>query len=278
MAGMTTYLLTRGDDLGSFHEANTAIIDSHQNGVLKNAGIMAPAPWFAEAADMARACPGLCLGLHLTLTSEWEQVRWGPLSDRAKVRSLIGEDGNFLADPMQHHQRGVNLDEMMLELKAQLALARRHGLDIQYFDDHMGMSWVHPLREGTRLVDLIKAWAKEEGILWHGDIDEGPGVHGGDRDTMPGLAPTVESVLASCDRTKDRFPLWMTHPAHHGGELEGIDGRRFKLAPGSEARIRDAEARILVDPRFAAGLSARGFKPTTYVEAARVKAGVAPAR
>ncbi len=275
---MTTCLITRGDDLGSFHEANTAIIDGHKNGALRNASIMAPTPCFAEAAEMARSCPDLCLGLHLTLTSEWEQVRWGPVSDRAKVRSLVGDDGDFLPDPMRHHQRGVNLDEMMLELRAQLALARQHGLDIQYFDDHMGTSWVHPLPQGPRLVELIKAWAKEEGIVWHEDVHEGLGVHGGDRETMPGGVPTVESVLASCERTKDRFPLWMTHPVHYGGKLVTIDGRNAKLAPGSEARIRDAEARIFVDPRFAAGLSARGIKPTTYREAARLKAGAASAR
>ncbi len=275
---MTTYLITRGDDLGSFHEANTAIIDSHRNGVLKNAGIMAPTPAFAEAAEMARACPDLCLGLHLTLTSEWDQVRWGPVCDRAKVRSLIGEDGNFLSDPMEHHKRGVNLDEMMLELKAQLALAREHGLRIQYFDDHMGTSWVHPLPQGTRLVDLIKAWAKEEGIVWHGDIHEGPGVHGADRANQPHGAPTVESVLASCERNTERFPLWMTHPVHFGGQLVTIDSRHAKLPRGREAAIRDAEARIFVDPRFADGLKKLDIAPTTYTAAARLKTGAAAAR
>src|SRR3954469_5001259 len=104
---MDTLLITRGDDFGSFAEANHAIIDSFKRGVLRNASIMAPAPHFEHAAQLARENPGLCVGLHLALTSEWEEVRFGPVLDAKEVPSLVEPDGTFLATPMQHHRRGV---------------------------------------------------------------------------------------------------------------------------------------------------------------------------
>ena len=86
-------LLLRGDDIGSSHTANVACIESYREGIVQSIEVMVPCPWFNEAAMMLRENPGLDVGVHLTLTSEWEFYKWGPLT---QAPSLVDERGNFL--------------------------------------------------------------------------------------------------------------------------------------------------------------------------------------
>ncbi|GCE23379.1 ChbG/HpnK family deacetylase [Dictyobacter kobayashii] len=78
------HLITRGDDMGAFQAGNQAIINAYKHGILRNASIMMPAPYLHEAIELAKGEPGLCLGLHITLTSEWDVPRWGPLSPQKR--------------------------------------------------------------------------------------------------------------------------------------------------------------------------------------------------
>ena len=66
--------------------------------LISSATAMVPCPWFTEVAAYARAHPDADIGLHLTLTAEWQTFRWGPIAPRALVPSLIGPDGYFYSD------------------------------------------------------------------------------------------------------------------------------------------------------------------------------------
>ena len=74
-------LIVRGDDMGVSHSVNTAIIDAWQNGIQKNVEVIVPGPWFPEAVSLLRENPDIDVGVHLALTSEWDNVKWRPLSD-----------------------------------------------------------------------------------------------------------------------------------------------------------------------------------------------------
>ena len=69
-------LLVRGDDIGSSHNANLACIESYKNGIVRSVEIMVPCSWFEEAVIMLNENPGLDVGIHLTLTSEWDNYKW----------------------------------------------------------------------------------------------------------------------------------------------------------------------------------------------------------
>jgi predicted glycoside hydrolase/deacetylase ChbG (UPF0249 family) len=260
-------LITRGDDFGSFEEANLAIIDSYQKGVMKCASIMAPAKHFEHAAQLARENPGLCVGLHLSLSSEWEEqaVRFGPVLGAKAVPSLVEPDGTFLASPMHHHRRGVKIDEMMRELKAQLAKARKAGVNIQYLDEHMGCAWVHPMPEGSkRLVDYVREWAREEGLLYYTDVHGDYAFHSRMKRRW-----TVEGAIAALDGLEKKPCLFMTHPAYNRGPLTRLvvhdDTPRPVPREGSD---REDDARILQSPAFAKACADRGIRCVSYVEAA----------
>jgi len=269
---MHRYLLTRADDFGSFSEANHAIRDCFTKGILRNASLMTTTPAYAEAAAFARDLPGLCLGLHLTLSSEWDQVRWGPLTDPALVPSLVDENGHFLSDPLRLHQRGVVLEEAMRELRAQLARARADGLTIRYVDEHMGVSWIHPAGTQPRLQQAIRAWAREEGLIFHDDVirTDVPAV-------LTGLPHPFDpgAVAARIAAIEAGVAFLVTHPAYDRGTLPRL---RLRTAPdmpiGGETGIRAADAAVLLDPTIRAACERHGVTLVSYVEASHALADV----
>ena len=81
-------LILHGDDLGVAHSVNVASLDALGRGDITSASIMMPTPWVTEVADYARTHPNADLGLHLTLTAEWETYKWGSVAskDRSSLR------------------------------------------------------------------------------------------------------------------------------------------------------------------------------------------------
>ena len=83
-------LIVRGDDIGSSHAANLACIQSFREGIVRSVEVMVPAPWFPEAVRMLKDNPGLDVGVHLTLTSEWDNCKWRPLTGPSSITDADG--------------------------------------------------------------------------------------------------------------------------------------------------------------------------------------------
>lgn len=88
----TTRLLVRADDMGASRSINMAIVKAYKDGIVRSAEVMVPGPWVEEAVALANENPGLDMGVHITLTSEWTNVKWRPLT---LVESLTDENGYF---------------------------------------------------------------------------------------------------------------------------------------------------------------------------------------
>jgi predicted glycoside hydrolase/deacetylase ChbG (UPF0249 family) len=127
-------LIIHADDLGVSHSENIASIEALENGSVNSASVMMPTPWVMEVADYAKKNPDTHdFGLHLVLSSEWKHYKWGPVSSRDKVPSLINEHGYF-------HEACIpdlNLIEVETELKAQIDRAYAMGLEPTHLDNHM---------------------------------------------------------------------------------------------------------------------------------------------
>ena len=106
-------------------------------------------------ANYAKAHPEADLGLHLTLTSEWQTYRWGPIASRAVVPSLVGPDGYFYpnsAEVVKH----AKLDEVEIEIRAQIERAKSMGLQPSHLDAHM-----HALYASAELFNVFLKVAHE---------------------------------------------------------------------------------------------------------------------
>src|SRR5687767_15880420 len=103
-------LIVKGDDMGAAHGINVGTIDAFKQGVLSTTNVIVPGPWFLEAARLLKENPGLDAGVHLTLTSEWDSVKWRPLT---QVPSLVDEDGYLMpmVQPRPGAQTGRSLKE-----------------------------------------------------------------------------------------------------------------------------------------------------------------------
>jgi predicted glycoside hydrolase/deacetylase ChbG (UPF0249 family) len=122
------------DDVGMCAAANAGALDALA-GAATCASVMVPAPGFAEIAALARARPELDLGVHLTLNSEWDALRWAPLSPSAG--SLRDPDGMLWRTPEQTVEHASET-EVRAELRAQLERALDAGIDVTHLDAHMG--------------------------------------------------------------------------------------------------------------------------------------------
>src|SRR5436190_11821489 len=136
-------LILHADDLGVAHSVDAASFDALDRGAITSASIMMPTPWVTEVAAYAKAHPNADLGLHLTLTSEWETYRWGSVEAKDKVQSLLDSTGTFPSDVPPVVAR-AKVAEVEREMRAQVALALALGIRPTHLDSHMGTLFGSP--------------------------------------------------------------------------------------------------------------------------------------
>jgi chitin disaccharide deacetylase len=125
------------DDVGSCQAANAAYAELVDFGLISSAAIMVPCPWFPQAAAYCRANPKVDMGVHLTLNSEWDEYRWGPVSTRDNSTGLLDNEGYFYRrqPPVQEK---ADPEAAYIELKSQIDRALAAGIDPTHMDGHMG--------------------------------------------------------------------------------------------------------------------------------------------
>jgi predicted glycoside hydrolase/deacetylase ChbG (UPF0249 family) len=136
-------LIIHADDLGAAHSVDAASFDGLDRGAVSSASIMVPTPWVTEVAAYARTHPNADLGVHLTLTSEWETYRWGSVAPADKVPSLLDSAGTFPNDEKLVAARATVV-EVERELRAQVDRALALGIRPTHLDSHMGSLFTTP--------------------------------------------------------------------------------------------------------------------------------------
>ena len=130
-------VMLHADDIGMCSEANEAVIPYLLNDQIQSASVMVPCPWFNDIADWYKKHPEMDVGLHLTLTSEWKNYRWGPVSNPSSVPELIDPEGYLWRGVIDVASRTpvVTIEK---EIRAQIERAYERGIKPGHIDTHMG--------------------------------------------------------------------------------------------------------------------------------------------
>lgn len=153
-------LIINADDFGMCHAVNEAIFRTLQEGIVRSTTLMVPCPWALHAMHFLADHPEIPFGVHLTVISDWVDYRWGPVSSREKVSSLINKAGYFYNfEHMPEFLAQVSLDQLEMEFRAQIEVVLAAGLKPAHLD------W-HSLRIGGRtdIVDVMFRLAREYGL------------------------------------------------------------------------------------------------------------------
>jgi predicted glycoside hydrolase/deacetylase ChbG (UPF0249 family) len=222
------------DDLGSTRSANVAIYEALRDGLATSATLMVPCPWARDAAAMYR---GEDVGVHLTLNSEWETYRWGPITHSP---SLLDGDGGFprtVQDAWDH----ADLDEVRKECRAQIERAIYWGFDISHLDSHMGtlqlradffdvylemaVEFALPLRmaggSAERLIGFpYRRLASEEGVLFtdhfvYTNVGSRRAIERTLFDLQPGVTEVYLHPAADTDELRASHPDWAKRVEDH---------------------------------------------------------------
>jgi predicted glycoside hydrolase/deacetylase ChbG (UPF0249 family) len=141
-------LILHADDFGMNHSVNRATSEALENHWITSASILVPCPWFLEAANFAKAHPDADLGIHQALTSEWTTFRWGPVTSKDQVPSLLDSEG-YLPSDTPAVAKNAKADQVEKELHAQIDRARSFGIRITHLDTHMTALFESPMLFST---------------------------------------------------------------------------------------------------------------------------------
>ena len=256
-----TYLIVRGDDIGSSHAANVACIRSYKEGIMRTVELMVPCGWFPEAVKLLNENPGLDVGVHIALTSEWENIKWRPLTH---APSLTDADGYFYPTIWRRKGSGAGtalreadwkIEEIEKEMRAQIELAKRKVPHVSHLTCHMGCSgWDPKVREVyTRLAKEYK-------------LDISPsdyGVKGFGR--LKGAETAKERIQKFIEILEGLKPgkyLFVEHPGLDTAEMRAIGHKGYY----DVAEDRDGVTEIFTSPDVRRAIDKLGIKLISYAE------------
>jgi predicted glycoside hydrolase/deacetylase ChbG (UPF0249 family) len=260
-------LIVKGDDMAAGHGINVATIDAYKRGVLTTTNVIVPGPWFLEAARLLRENPGLDVGVHLALTSEWENIKWRPLT---AAPSIVDEDGYFFPivapRPTYPPKRSLKesawkLEEIERELRAQLTMAKRHLPQATYTWNHMGFTSLAP-----DVATLVAALSREFGLVVPADLGIQP--VGRVYESKDSGAVKAEKLAAKLETLGPGLWLHIDHAATDDPEMRAFGHVGYEWV----AADRSANLEAWTSPKVREVITRRGIKLTNYRELTRKQA------
>jgi chitin disaccharide deacetylase len=241
-------LVVQADDLGMCHAVNEGIVRAFNEGIVTQAAIMAPCPWFSEAVALAHQ-HAIPIGLHCTLTCEWDHLRWQPLTEGA---SLVGEDGT-MHRTVRDAIASIDVEEAFAEVSAQAARVAAAGIPLICCDNHMGSICPEAFERLCAQIGVPFLYPQVEP---HVEFASGAMLspHEGNENYADKKTWLLNHIASL---TPGRHYL-CTHPAVAGNELASIaraDAGNIDWAQ----RFRKSDLETLTDPAVRDAIDARGI-------------------
>lgn len=255
-------LIVRGDDMGYAHSGNEALMKSHQEGIETAIEVLVPSPWFPEAVELLKGVPTVDVGIHLTLTSEWDNIKWRPLSDCPSLRDADGYFYPMVYPNKNYLKRSViendwQLADVEKEFRAQIELGLKKIPRVSHLSGHMGC-----LSITDDVKKLAKLLAQEYHLLY---IDGDMNAAGVERASYIGAHTTSEEKQQSFLKMLDGLEpgktyLFVDHPGLNTAETQAIHHIGYEDVATDRQGVTDT----WTDPKVKALIKAKGIQLIGY--------------
>ncbi|MGP4012532.1 polysaccharide deacetylase family protein [Streptomyces sp. 4N124] len=225
-------LIVNCDDFGMYPAINAAVIESIEDGIATSCSLMVPCPAAPQAMQLLSRRPQIPFGIHLTLVCEMPDIRWGPMTAKDRVPSLLDSAGE-LFPPTPAGRAALlgqaRLDEIELEFRAQISAVADAELTPTHLDFHC-------LADGGRddILDLAVALAAEYGLAVRVWLEPGRrmmrqrGLPVTDNDFLDSFSLNIEGKAARYVQMLRDLPAglneWAVHPGLGNAEAQAVDG------------------------------------------------------
>ncbi|MBC7922535.1 MAG: polysaccharide deacetylase family protein [Ferruginibacter sp.] len=252
-------LIVRGDDMGYSHAGNEAIMKCYREGIETAIEVIVPSPWFPEAVTMLAENPAVDVGIHLALSSEWDNVKWRPVSACPSLRDADGYFYPMIYPNKNYPGRSVTENRWQLadveqEFRAQIELALKKIPRISHLSSHMGC---------TELAGEVKALTQKLAKEYRLDIMPDqlgvvsvgyPGAHATSPEKIESFLKLLESLEAG------KTYLFVDHPGLDTPELRAIRHVGYEQVATDRQGVTDA----WTSPRVRARIKAKGIQLISY--------------
>lgn len=231
-------LIVRGDDAGFSHSGNEALIRCFTEGIETSIEVIVPSPWFPEVVEMLKKHPKVDVGIHLAITSEWDNVKWRPLTDAPSLR-----DSNGYFFPMVYPNKNYpdgsvsendwKMADIEKEFRAQIEMGKRLIPRVSHVSAHMGCD---------RLSDSVKALTRRLAKEYAIDIDlEEHGVQWvGYKGPSKTLLEKKMSFIGMLNSLEPGKTYWfIDHPGLDGAELQAIHHIGYEQVAADRQGVTD---------------------------------------
>lgn len=252
-------LLVRGDDIGFCHAANIGCIESYKFEILRSVELMVPTPWFLEAVQLLNDNPGLDVGIHLTLTSEWSNLKWRPLTS---AKSIVDSNGYFfpMVWPNKNFPPGCSIQEarweikdIETELRAQIELALKHLPQVSHLSDHMAFTSLD-----RRLKQLVEKLAREYGLavqIYDDSLKHFPGWNGATT-----LQQRIDYFAWNLERLEPGTYIFVDHPGKDTPEMRAIFHKGYE----NVAEDRDWVTQVFTSSKILEVIKKKNIRLISY--------------
>ncbi len=252
-------LIVRGDDMGYAHAGNEAIMKTYHEGIMTSVEVIVPSPWFPEAARMLADVPDLDVGIHLALSSEWDNMKWQPLTPAPSLRDA---DGYFypMIFPNENYpgqalvENAWTLEDIEQEFRAQIELGLKKIPRISHVSGHMGCTWI-----SDEVQVLVKDLAVEYGLdIMPQELDVTGVSYEGPHETPEEKIESFLRMLESLEAGKTY--LFVEHPGFDTAELRAIHHVGYEEVAQDRQGVTD----MWTDARVKDFIDARGIQLISY--------------
>jgi hypothetical protein len=253
-------LLVRADDMGVAIGVNEACITSVKDGIARSVEVIVPGPWFLDAVRRLQENPEIDVGVHLCLTSEWERVKWRPLTGPS---SITDKDGYFFPTTRQRKDfppgtalfdSNPKAEDIEKELRAQIETLKRYVPRISHASSHMGAAVGTP--EARAITEKL---CKEYGLRLEAKGAKGVRNWSGSQKTPE---EKEAGLVAAIEKLEPGTWIIVEHPGVDTEEMRAMGHKGYENVGADRVGV----TRAFTSDKVKEALKARGVKLISHLE------------